>query len=105
MAERPGRNATPFRDKVRAAETVRKHGASKRDEVNRYKESIPCKDCGIFYPCYVMQFDHTKDDKLFDIGHYLESMSRIKIWQEIDKCEIVCANCHAIRSHNRKQKD
>ena len=46
-----------------------------------------------------MQFDHLKD-KLFNIGeNMLVSLKRLK--DEVDKCEVVCANCHAARSWHR----
>ena len=85
------------------AEAVRKHQQKIRDEVNSYKESRPCTDCFIFWPYYVMEFDHLKD-KLFDVSQGIGSVSYDKLWKEIAKCELVCANCHRIRTYLRKQK-
>lgn len=70
--------------------------------VRQYKEGRPCTDCGIVYPWYVMEFDHTKDNKFRDVcvmvnrGHAIA-----KIQEEIDKCDLVCANCHRLRSGAR----
>ena len=61
----------------------------------------PCKDCGRSYPPYVMHFDHLKD-KSFEITRSIGKKMSILL-KEIDKCEIVCANCHAIRTHNRRK--
>lgn len=72
-----------------------------RAKVNVLKETSPCTDCEVFYPHYVMHFDHLKD-KTREISKaitYGWSFSRILI--EIEKCELVCANCHAIRTWNR----
>lgn len=63
-------------------------------------------DCGQSYPFYVMDLDHVPErgPKLFNLG----SVGRIgcgmaKLLAEIAKCDPVCANCHRIRSYERKQ--
>src|SRR6266850_1625643 len=61
----------------------------------------PCTDCGIQYPYYVMDFDHTRGSKHFLIcrpHHNLETL-----FAEIEKCDLVCKNCHAEREHQRRQ--
>ena len=61
----------------------------------------PCMDCGQYFPSYVMDFDHkigTK--KLANIAHMsVRNWSLKKIKEEIKKCDIVCANCHRIRTY------
>jgi hypothetical protein len=65
------------------------------------KHNKPCTDCGIKYPYYVLQYDHLRD-KSFNISSLAtQTKSKKLILIEIDKCELVCANCHAIRTHNR----
>lgn len=63
----------------------------------------PCTDCGGIFPPYVMDFDHLDSaEKLFDVGRARRSgLSAIK--REIAKCELVCANCHRIRTYKRAQ--
>lgn len=56
----------------------------------------PCADCGQSYPFYVMDFDHQKD-KLFNIGK-ASCCSVETLQREIAKCDVVCANCHRIRT-------
>lgn len=64
---------------------------------------MPCTDCGIKYPTCVMQFDHIRGVKLLNIG---SATARIRtttaLLEEIGKCEVVCANCHALRTECRK---
>lgn len=67
----------------------------------RMAKGDPCADCGISYPYYVMQFDHIGDDKAFNIGIVGPRASRERLLAEIAKCVVVCANCHAERSHQR----
>lgn len=73
-----------------------------REYIKSLKESTPCKDCGKQYPYYVMQFDHLRDKK-FNIGSRT-SLSKTSILTEIEKCDIVCANCHAERTYKRKSR-
>lgn len=75
-----------------------------REYVRTLKEETPCTDCGNFYPYYVMDFDHVNGDKLYNIGDMLiGGIPLTKIKEEIVKCEIVCSNCHRIRTHMRKE--
>lgn len=64
------------------------------------KESTPCFDCGEHYPFYVMDYDHTEDNKKAGIAGMLNYKWEI-IQAEIAKCELVCANCHRKRTYLR----
>ncbi len=74
----------------------------KRNFVRSLKDK-PCMDCGVTYPYYVMQFDHRESgDKLFTIGGGVgDSKKYAVILSEVEKCDVVCANCHAIRTYSR----
>lgn len=67
-------------------------------------KSAPCTDCGVSYPPYVMQFDHldsaTKKFNISEVALLLPSESVLRA--ELTKCELVCANCHAERTYQRK---
>lgn len=65
-----------------------------------YFEEHPCVDCGERDPV-VLEFDHLRD-KLFAIGPKLTSRSWPSILIEIEKCEVVCANCHRRRTARRR---
>jgi hypothetical protein len=70
-------------------------------EVNVIKERTPCKDCGSHFPAVCMDFDHM-GNKLKAVSSMIRSnASREKIFEEIAKCEVVCSNCHRIRTQNR----
>jgi hypothetical protein len=66
------------------------------------KTKTPCVDCGINYPYYVMDFDHVRGQKHANVMELVSTLSKKKIDEEIAKCEIVCSNCHRIRTHMRK---
>ncbi len=80
----------------------RKGRLIRRQFVNKFKNR-PCADCGRRYPSYVMDFDHRKgENKMGDIGHMFGNWSFEQIRKEIEKCDIVCANCHRIRTFKDK---
>ncbi len=63
------------------------------------KSGQPCTDCGGVYPPEVMQWDHLPGtQKLADVSLM---RSREAVLAEIAKCELVCTNCHAIRTFQR----
>lgn len=67
----------------------------------RTLKSVPCTDCGIQFPHYVMEFDHCRGDKSCNLS--TGRMSLTQISNELDKCDVVCANCHKTRTWNRLQ--
>lgn len=70
--------------------------------LRRIREESPCSDCGISYPYYVMDFDHVRGEKKGDLcGMARAPFPLSTILAELDKCEVVCANCHRKRTHNR----
>lgn len=63
----------------------------------------PCMDCDDKYPYYVMDFDHVRGKKKFNLSVAASKSTSLKVVQEeIDKCDVVCANCHRERTFNRK---
>lgn len=77
---------------------------AKRAFIRGIKESTPCADCGRIFHFAAMQFDHIpgRGPKEFSIGNGPQSKSLAAIEAEIAKCEVVCANCHAVRTHIRR---
>lgn len=76
---------------------------AKNRAIIRAAKDKPCMDCGVAYPYYVMQFDHVVGDKKFNIGPIGPTSKRSTLLEEIAKCQVVCANCHAMRTHARKE--
>jgi hypothetical protein len=68
------------------------------------KEKSGCIDCKVSYPYYILDFDHVSGTKVANIASMLDYYSVEDIFKEIEKCEIVCANCHRERTFNRKHK-
>ena len=68
-------------------------------EINKLKD-IPCADCGAKYPPYVMDFDHVKGKKKFKVSDR-GNLNLKFVLREVEKCDVVCSNCHRVRTHNR----
>ena len=80
----------------------KKTQAKIRSLINSAKD-VPCTDCGIKYDSEVMDLDHVRGKKLFDVSlGYGRVMAMNKILEEIKKCEVVCSNCHRIRTRDRR---
>lgn len=72
-------------------------------ELVRSRKDGPCADCGQKFPPWVMQFDHVRGKKRWDVASMIGQMCTKKaIEEEIAKCELVCANCHANRTYRRR---
>jgi len=70
-------------------------------------KSKPCMDCGSTYPPYVMDFDHKDGSiKSGNVSRMSNGgWSKIKVDSEIEKCDLVCSNCHRIRTFKRNNKN
>lgn len=70
--------------------------------ISEYKEQRGCIRCRIT-DSRVLDLHHKNEkDKLFTVGGFRRSVGFERIKSEIDKCEVVCANCHRIL-HNEKR--
>lgn len=77
----------------------------KRFEFLREAKAKPCADCKVEYPYYMMQFDHLPSHKKEgNVNWLIHHRGKKLLEEEIKKCEVVCANCHAKRSWERIQK-
>lgn len=74
-----------------------------KQEIQSLKRG-PCVDCGRHYPPVVMDFDHRDPSvKLGSISSLAHrgTLSLDRLLTEIAKCDLVCANCHRLRTHAR----
>ena len=89
------------------SQAIRDNHAKRRqaltDKLWAYKSERSCKDCGYSNPI-ALEFDHLRD-KFMNVSDMVrDCFSWDKIEEEISKCEIVCANCHVIRTHKRANR-
>jgi hypothetical protein len=71
--------------------------------VHPYK-NVPCADCNQRFPPVCMDFDHRiPSEKSFglSVGAVPKSVKDELLLKEISKCDVVCANCHRLRTFAR----
>lgn len=66
-----------------------------------WRKDVPCMDCGGRFPPCAMDFDHVRGEKSFAISA-AGTRSHEAVKAEIRKCDIVCSNCHRIRTFHTK---
>jgi hypothetical protein len=100
--------------RIRTAARVR--GVSKRLEEKRtlwrrqaamldQLRDVPCADCGNRFPPCSMDFDHRDPaQKRSTVPSLIGRAGDAAILAEAAKCDIVCANCHRVRTHERRTR-
>jgi hypothetical protein len=91
-------NAAIYKARAQAA------SVAKRERIRQYLQQAkdrPCMDCGGSFHYCAMQFDHVRGQKEFTIGAPGQYVTMARVQSEVAKCEVVCANCHAVRTHLR----
>ena len=100
-----------YKDYMRAYRAANKQNllykAQKRYEAHRLEllnivGGSCCKDCGNS-DTRLLQFDHINSNKEANVAEYIDR-NRAKALEEALKCEVVCANCHVLRTLSRIPK-
>src|SRR5690242_15313873 len=93
------------RNKARVKDVARDRRNLVRKFLQEYKQSRGCMDCKIKYPYWILQFDHRPgEEKLGTLATMGTLVGLDKVKEEVEKCDVVCANCHADRTHDRITK-
>ena len=83
----------------------RKRKRMKRESrayLRELKTNTPCVDCGKKFHFCAMDFDHI-ETKTIEVSRMIGNQATIeKIKEEVSKCELVCSNCHRVRTYKRK---
>lgn len=76
-----------------------------KKEISEYVRSLktqPCMDCGRSFPPCAMDFDHREGEiKIATVSKLRSSGNMKQIKKELEKCDLVCAVCHRIRTATR----
>lgn len=89
------------RDYVRRRAYARAHSREMRKYIQELRTK-PCYDCGLTYPWYVMEHDHVRGKRHRCVSGMSAQTKRV-IDAEVALCDLVCANCHRVRTHLRGQ--
>ena len=85
-----------------AVKRARRHRLAKWLE--DYKKTQRCSKCPE-NDFRVLEFHHINDDKEFNVSEMTAGFSVENILKEINKCEVVCSNCHKRIHYNDRNGD
>ena len=66
-----------------------------REKYRKYKAGLSCFFCGFSHPAAI-DFHHREAEGDPKVHELLSSGKYKKMWEEIEKCIPLCANCHRI---------
>jgi hypothetical protein len=101
MAVASRRSYERNRDQVIARSKAARSGVDERNRlfIRELLADKLCADCSISAPD-IFEFDHRHGDKRDSVGRMIsQGLSLSTIEAEIAKCDILCPNCHRIRTH------
>jgi hypothetical protein len=97
------RNEWYERNKQAEREKAKIRQAERRKEFKEwyreYKSNLKCSKCGFSHPA-ALDFHHIDSSKKeFTLGSTGLSVSKDRFLKEIEKCVVLCANCHRIHHY------
>lgn len=103
--QKEAQRASTIRNRETRRLKQKERRADMRIWVRSLKEGKPCVDCGGCFHFAAMDWDHLPGfEKREAVSRLLLTFDKVKVLEEIAKCELVCSNCHRIRSYNRKEE-
>jgi hypothetical protein len=77
--------------------------ARKKTYVSAYKLKQGCSECSYNKDSEALQLDHLPQyEKRADVSDLISKTWTVLL-AEIDKCQVLCANCHAVQSKERRR--
>lgn len=98
------RNAWYERNIVVQREKARERQAKRRIEFkawfDEFKKTLKCSKCGFAHPA-ALDFHHENPtEKEYNIAYLKHNGSKESILKEMEKCIVLCSNCHRIHHFN-----
>ena len=100
---RTASSVAPSSSDCRKAAASRYPRGIRRREIIAEAKKDGCVDCGLVnleYP-QIFEFDHVRPGKVLPVSGWLNRGTEKDLLDEIARCEVVCANCHRIRTVTR----
>ena len=72
-----------------------------REFLNDYKLERGCELCGFCGHPAALQFDHINPEEKSFMLNRAHDYPWDKVFDEIKKCRVLCANCHSIHTYNQ----
>lgn len=99
--ERRGALKHYYENRSEIRERARSRLQANREFVDKIKLDAGCADCGYALHPAALDFDHLPGTEKLGNITALVNCARDRLMDEMAKCEVVCANCHRIRSSDR----
>lgn len=88
--------------KKRKQRIMRERELANKQWIADYKAERGCSECDENHPA-CLDFHHPNDDKEKGVANMI-TRSRSSIQKEIDKCIILCSNCHRKKHYEQRRK-
>lgn len=89
----------------RATHVNRERKVSMRSRVAAYKAARGCRDCGTTDRRVLDLHHRDGTDKEAAVSQMMYRCSWKRVVAEMDKCDVLCANCHRIEHHAERGSD
>lgn len=83
------------RNKSEAVEKNRQKKWERRNWLNDYKLQKGCSQCGFNKCVAALNFHHCNGEKEESLSRMIKRFGLERIKEEVKKCVVLCANCHA----------
>lgn len=93
----------PYNCKEKKNEFFRKRYEKNKEIIHQYKIDKGCTDCGYNECQEALEFDHIMPRLRGTVSSQMGKSMKV-IMKEVARCEVVCANCHNIRTYNRRKE-
>ena len=77
----------------------------RRHWLNNYKIIKGCERCGYNAHGAALHFDHMDPSKKVDQVSKMLKGNRGRLIEEVRKCRVLCANCHAVKTYEDIQNE
>ena len=80
-------------------ERTRNFQKNRRALINKIKTDKGCVNCGYNAHAAALDFNHITGVKKFNVSQD-PKVAKAKLLAEIEKCDVLCANCHRVHTYD-----
>jgi hypothetical protein len=73
----------------------------RRTLIDSIKMAKGCRVCGYNTHAAALDFNHVRGEKLFNVSQD-PKVAKVKLLAEIEKCDVLCANCHRVHTYENR---
>jgi len=96
-SQRKAQNKYYQKNKAYYRQKTKEHKARVKQWVFEYKQTHPCIECGADHPAYLVFHHRDPTAKDLEVANMISrGWGLRRIEKEIEKCDVLCANCHML---------